>query len=74
MSSEFENEQIELEPIDPMGMSVDTVIDEDNNVIAGEPLPEEPVEESFYANLAEKLDDKALAKIGNELVSDYEQG
>jgi hypothetical protein len=73
MSSEFENEQIEIEPIDPMGISVDTVIDEDNNVIAGEPLPEEPVEESFYANLAEKLDDTALAKIGNELVSDYEQ-
>jgi len=73
MSSEFENDQVELETTAPMAEDVDTVIDEDNNVIAGEPLPEEPMEESFYANLAENIDERELAKIGNELVADYEQ-
>jgi len=51
---------------------VDTVIDEDENVIAGE-VPEEVQEESFYANLAERLDDQTLARLGSDLVSDYEQ-
>jgi len=51
---------------------VDTVIDEDENVIAGE-VPEEVEEESFYANLAERLDDQTLARLGSDLVSDYEQ-
>ena len=51
---------------------VDTVLDEDENVIAGE-VPEEVEEESFYANLAERLDDQTLARLGSDLVSDYEQ-
>jgi len=51
---------------------VDTVLDEDENVIAGE-VPEEVQEESFYANLAERLDDQTLARLGSDLVSDYEQ-
>ena len=51
---------------------VDTVIDEDENVIAGE-VPEEVEEESFYANLAERLDDQTLARLGSDLVADYEQ-
>src|SRR6056300_569085 len=51
---------------------VDTVIDEDENVIAGE-VPEEVQEESFYANLAERLDDQTLARLGSDLVADYEQ-
>ena len=51
---------------------VDTVLDEDENVIAGE-VPEEVEEESFYANLAERLDDQALARLGSDLVADYEQ-
>src|SRR6056300_1703533 len=51
---------------------VDTVIDEDENVIAGE-VPEEVEEESFYTNLAERLDDQTLARLGSDLVADYEQ-
>jgi hypothetical protein len=51
---------------------VDTVLDEDENVIAGE-VPEEVEEESFYANLAERLDDQTLARLGSDLVADYEQ-
>jgi len=51
---------------------VDTVLDEDENVIAGE-VPEEVQEESFYANLAERLSDQELAKLGSELVADYDQ-
>ena len=51
---------------------VDTVIDEDENVIAGE-VPEEVPQESFYSNLAERLDDQTLARLGSDLVADYEQ-
>jgi len=51
---------------------VDTVLDEEDNVIAGE-VPEEVQEESFYANLAERLSDQELAKLGSELVADYDQ-
>jgi hypothetical protein len=49
---------------------VTTVVDEDNNVIAGEPLPEENEQEDFYINLAEKIDEKELKKIGSQLVTE----
>ena len=48
--------------------AVTTVIDEEDNLIAGEPLPEEGEQENFYANLAEKIDEQELKKIGAQLV------
>ena len=50
---------------------VDTVLDEDDNVIAGTPPIIAP-EEQFYSNLAENLDESILSQIGSELVSNYE--
>ena len=50
--------------------AVTTVIDEENNLIAGEPLPEEGEQENFYANLAEKIDEQELKKIGAQLVTE----
>ena len=50
--------------------AVTTVIDEENNLIAGEPLPEEGEQENFYANLAEKIDAQELKKIGSQLVTE----
>jgi hypothetical protein len=50
---------------------VDTVLDEDDNVIAGvEPVIQQ--EEQFFSNLAETLDESILSQIGSELVSNYE--
>ena len=50
---------------------VDTVLDENDNVIAGvEPVVQQ--EEQFYSNLAETLDESILSQIGSELVSNYE--
>ena len=50
---------------------VDTVLDEENNVIAGvEPVIQQ--EEQFFSNLAENLDESILSQIGSELVSNYE--
>jgi len=50
---------------------VDTVLDEEDNVIAGTPPIIAP-EEQFYSNLAENLDESILSQIGSELVSNYE--
>jgi hypothetical protein len=50
--------------------AVTTVIDEEDNLIAGEPLPEEGEQENFYANLAEKIDEQELKKIGAQLVTE----
>ena len=50
--------------------AVTTVIDEEDNLIAGEPLPEEGEQENFYANLAEKIDAQELKKIGAQLVTE----
>ena len=50
--------------------AVTTVIDEEDNLIAGEPLPEEGEQENFYANLAEKIDAQELKKIGSQLVTE----
>jgi len=76
MSSEdLENrEELEIEDQNTGSIpeDVDTVLDEEDNVIAGE-VPEEVQEESFYANLAERLSDQELAKLGSELVADYDQ-
>ena len=50
---------------------VDTVLDENDNVIAGvEPIIQQ--EEQFFSNLAETLDESILSQIGSELVSNYE--
>ena len=50
---------------------VDTVLDENDNVIAGvEPVIQQ--EEQFFSNLAETLDESILSQIGSELVSAYE--
>jgi len=50
---------------------VDTVLDEEDNVIAGvEPVIQQ--EEQFFSNLAETLDESILSQIGSELVSNYE--
>ena len=50
---------------------VDTVLDEEDNVIAGvEPVIQQ--EEQFFSNLAENLDESILSQIGSELVSNYE--
>ena len=50
---------------------VDTVLDENDNVIAGiEPVVQQ--EEQFFSNLAETLDESILSQIGSELVSNYE--
>jgi len=50
---------------------VDTVLDEEDNVIAGvEPVIQQ--EEQFFSNLAETLDESILSQIGSELVSAYE--
>jgi hypothetical protein len=50
---------------------VDTVLDENDNVIAGvEPVIQQ--EEQFFSNLAETLDESILSQIGSELVSNYE--
>ena len=70
----FEDTELEIEDqgTGALPEAVDTVVDEDENVIAGEVPPEVPVE-SFYTNLATVLDDQTLSKIGNDLVSDYEQ-
>jgi len=75
MSSEdLENRELEIEDQNTGSIpeDVDTVLDEEDNVIAGE-VPEEVQEESFYANLAERLSDQELAKLGSELVADYDQ-
>ena len=74
MSGEsFENTDLEIEQeTGSLPEDVGTVLDEDENVIAGEDLPE-VAEESFYTNLATILDDQTLSKIGSDLVSDYEQ-
>ena len=75
MSGEdLENRELEIEDQNTGSIpeDVDTVLDEEDNVIAGE-VPEEVQEESFYTNLAERLSDQELAKLGSELVSDYEQ-
>ena len=50
---------------------VDTVLDEDDNVIAGEEILIQR-EQSFFSNLAETLDESILSRIGSELVSNYE--
>ena len=50
--------------------AVTTVIDEEDNLIAGEPLPEEGEQENFYANLAEKIDEQELKKICAQLVTE----
>jgi len=50
--------------------AVTTVIDEEDNLIAGEPLPEEGEQENFYTNLAEKIDEQELKKIGSQLVTE----
>ena len=50
--------------------AVTTVIDEEDNLIAGEPLPEEGEQENFYTNLAEKIDEQELKKIGAQLVTE----
>jgi len=50
--------------------AVTTVIDEEDNLIAGEPLPEESEQENFYVNLAEKIDEQELKKIGSQLVTE----
>ena len=50
---------------------VDTVLDENDNVIAGvEPVIQQ--EEQFFSNLAETLDESILSQIGSDLVSNYE--
>ena len=74
MSGEsFENTDLEIEQeTGSLPEDVGTVLDEDENVIAGEALPEVPVE-SFYTNLATVLDEQTLSKIGSDLISDYEQ-
>ena len=75
MSGEdLENRELEIEDQNTGSIpeDVDTVLDEEDNVIAGE-VPEEVQEESFYANLAERLSDQELAKLGSELVADYDQ-
>jgi len=67
MSGEsFENTDLEIEQeTGSLPEDVGTVIDEDENVIAGEDLPE-VAEESFYTNLATVLDDQTLSKIGSD--------
>jgi len=72
MSSEEFDLEIESPETGSIPEQVDTVVDEDENVIAGEALPEVQ-QESFYDNLADKIDERELAKIGQQLVSDYEQ-
>ena len=71
---DLENRELEIEDQNTGSIpeDVDTVLDEEDNVIAGE-VPEEVQEESFYANLAERLSDQELAKLGSELVADYDQ-
>ena len=64
-----EDIQIE-ETVGPSPEAVTTVIDEEDNLIAGEPLPEEGEQENFYANLAEKIDEQELKKIGAQLVTE----
>jgi hypothetical protein len=64
-----EDIQIE-ETVGTIPEPVTTVIDEENNLIAGEPLPEEGEQENFFANLAEKLDEQELKKIGYQLVTE----
>ncbi len=50
--------------------AVTTVIDEEDNLIAGEPLPEEEEQENFYINLAEKIDEQQLKKIGSQIITE----
>lgn len=69
---DLENLEIEDQNTGSIPEDVDTVLDEEDNVIAGE-APVEVPQESFYTNLATVLDEQTLSKIGNELVSDYEQ-
>ncbi len=67
--AEEDNIQVE-ETIGTTPEPVTTVIDEENNLIAGEPLPEEAEQEDFFVNLAEKLDKDQLKKIGYTLVTE----
>jgi hypothetical protein len=67
--AEEDNIQVE-ENIGTAPEAVTTVIDEEDNLIAGEPLPEEGEQENFYANLAEKIDEQELKKIGAQLVTE----
>jgi len=69
-----EEDRIEIEEsdnaVDPLNAeTVDTVVDEDNNLIAGE---EEVVkEENFFSNLAENIDDQDLKAVAIKLLEDY---
>ena len=74
MSSEdLENTQIDIEEnIGTLPQDVGTVLDEEDNIIAGEPPIEIP-QESFFTNLATVLDEQTLSKIGSDLVSNYDQ-
>ena len=73
MSSEdLENIELEDQNTGSIPENVDTVLDEDDNVIAGE-APIEIPQESFFTNLATVLDEQTLSKIGSDLVSNYDQ-
>ena len=69
-----EEDRIEIEEsdnaVDPLNAeAVDTVVDEDNNLIAGE---EEVVkEENFFSNLAENIDEQDLKAVAIKLLEDY---
>ena len=69
-----EEDRIEIEEsdnaVDPLNAeAVDTVVDEDNNLIAGE---EEVVkDENFFSNLAENIDDQDLKAVAIKLLEDY---
>jgi len=74
MSSEFEDE-LEIvndadNSVDPLNAeTVDTVVDEDDNLLAGERMEETSV--GFYDNLAETLDDLQLRGLAIQLLEDY---
>ena len=69
-----EEDRIEIEEsdnsVDPLNAeAVDTVVDEENNLIAGE---EEVVkEENFFSNLAENIDEQDLKAVAIKLLEDY---
>ena len=74
MSSEFEDD-LEIvneadNSVDPLNAeAVDTVVDEEDNLLAGE--REEETSIGFYDNLAETLDDMQLKSLSIQLLEDY---
>ena len=55
----------EMQPVGSANEPVDVVIE------GQEPPAEEPVEDNFYANLAEEMDERDLQDLAIQLISDY---